>query len=399
MRYRGGGKIGAFDDDKPTSNEANGCWKLGEACQWLSVDRWPRRTITITNMPAYVDTTIGNFGEIKPNISSTYWYGGVIRWQYSDNGGTTWNEKPNDNNHSVDTTYSGPWAFTWGNLTLSNQWRNLSGIPQKTATATASLSGGSVSGVTVTNPGDGYPASSTVPVLFEPLELGVTGTRATGYAVTNSSGRVSSVVVTNGGSGHGYRIQGGSLVYTGIAPKVRISASSIPITDLGDPAGMPVDGRLWRVIVTAGLRSTTSDYFDVDTQTWMGRCEEWNDNIVVTFTQQPDAPAGDVLVGDEIEFSANATAVGSDHSLSYPVKYNWQVSYDVMIGSNVNPNPWWDDISGDGSSTTKFRPLRPGETYIRCVAYVSYSDTQNGRLVVGRPDAVAYSNAVLVNVI
>jgi hypothetical protein len=298
----------------------------------------------------------------------------------------------------VNTNFGGQYDTTWGNLTLSNQWRNLSGIPKVTATATASLSGGSVSGVPITNPGAGYPASSSnLPVLFEPLELGVTGTRATGYAVTNSSGQVSSVVVTSGGSGHGYRIQGGSLVYTGTAPKVRISASSIPIADVN--GGLPVDGRLWRVIVTAGLRSTTSDYFDANDQTWKGRCEEWNDNIVVTFTQQPAAPAGDVNVGQKIEFSANATAVGADHSLSYPAKYSWQYSYDVMTGSVVNQNPWWYDIQGDDSSATEFIPLRPGETYIRCVAYVSYSDTQNGKTVTGRPDAVAYSDAILVNVI
>jgi hypothetical protein len=385
MRYRGGGKIGAFDDDKPTLYEANGCWKLGEACQWLSVDRWPRRTITITNMPAYVDTTIGNFGEIKPNISSKYPYGGVIRWQYSDNGGTTWNEKPNNANHTVNTNFGGQYDTTWGNLTLSNQWRNLSGIPQITATATATLSGGSVSGVTITNAGSGYPPNSTVSVLFQPLLPGIAGTRATGYATTNSSGQVSAVVRTNNGSGYGNNV-----------PSVRISPSNVPITDIN--GGLPVDGRLWRVIVTAGLRSASSDYFDEGSQTWQGRSEEWNDTIVVTINQQPESPSGDVIVGQEFSVSANASAVGSEHGLSYPVKYRWQVSdIDPALTNEV----WWTTLTGansDGSSID-FRPPAAGDTWIRCIAYVSYSDTDNNRIVVGRPEAAAYSNAIYVDVL
>lgn len=379
MRYRGGGKIGGFDDDKPTLYGANGCWKLGEACQWLHVSRWPRRTITIDQMPAYVDTTIGNFGEIKPRISSQYPYGGVIRWQYSDDDGATWNEKPNNSDHVVNTAFGGQNDTTWGNLTLSNQWRNLSGIPQVRATATASLSGGSVSGVSITNPGVGYPASTTFTVLFEPLVAGSAGTRATGYATTNSSGQVTAVVVTNAGSGYGTNV-----------PRIQIPTSSIPITDVDE--GNPVDGRLWRVSVTAGLRSATSEYFDETDQKWKGRCEEWNDTIGVTFTQHPVSPSGDVVQGVGFAVSASATAIGINHGQSYNVQYRWQVGPD---------QEWWVTLQDTQyrQPSINFAPPVTGTTYLRCLAFVSYTDTDNGRTVYGRPDAVAYSNAIFLNVL
>jgi hypothetical protein len=333
-------------------------------------------------MPVYVDTTIGNFGEIKPYIASLYWYGGVVRWQYSDNGGSTWNEKPNNADHSVQNTFGGG---DWGNLTLSNQWRNLSGVPQVTATATATLSGGSVSGVTITNAGSGYPPTSTVSVLFQPLPPGATGTRATGYATTNSSGQVSSVTRTNNGSGYGTSV-----------PSVRISPSTAPITDIN--GGLPVDGRLWRVLVTAGLRSASSDYFDEGSQTWQGRSEEWNDTIVVTISQQPTLPAGDVIVGQEFTISASATAVGSEHGLSYTAKYRWQVS---DIDPILTDQAWWTTLTGANSEgpSIDFRPPNSGDTWIRCIAYVSYSDTDNNRIVVGRPEAAAYSDAIYLDVL
>jgi lysophospholipase L1-like esterase len=66
-------------------------------------------------------------------------------------------------------------------------------------TATANLTSTAVSSVTVNNGGTGGPASSSV--------VGVTffgggGTGATGHAVTNGSGTVTSIVVDTGGSGY-----------------------------------------------------------------------------------------------------------------------------------------------------------------------------------------------------
>lgn len=287
MRYRGAGKIGAFDDNvpqknaSPKRNAAKGCWKLGEACQWLSVDRWPRRLISIEAMPEYVDTTVGHYGEIKPTITTQY-EGEFksVRWQYSDNGGTTWFEKPSDTNHVIDTEDDG--------LLLSNQWRNLD------------ASGNDVNG------------------------------------------------------------------------------------------GLPVDGRLWRVIVTCGLRSQRSDYFDEAEQKWKGRCEEWNDRVIVSFTNHPDSPTGVVRVGDEVEFQATAVATGQDHGQSYQVTYRWQVSED---GVNYALLPEADY----SSSTVNFVPISSGSTYLRAKATFTYSDPPD-HIVTGRPDVVAYSDSAFINV-
>ena len=56
-------------------------------------------------------------------------------------------------------------------------------------------------GPKVTAPGAGYPASTQMKVSFTPSPAGVAAT-ATGYAMTNASGQVSSIVVTSAGSGY-----------------------------------------------------------------------------------------------------------------------------------------------------------------------------------------------------
>ena len=294
MRYRGGGKIGGFDDDKPTNQEAVGCWKLGEACQWLSVNRWPRRTISITNMPAYVDTTVGGYGLIDPIITSGYGYG-VIQWQYSDDAGSTWTNIPNDGKHSVATDGSG-----W--LTLTGQKRNV-----------------------------------------------------------DSSGNT-----ING--------------------------------------GLPVDGRLYRVVVTAGLRSQPSDYFDSGAQQWAGRTEIWNDKVSVVFTSGPcliasefdecsgtPQTAATVPTNTDFTIKVTATAIGDEHGLTYDVEYSWLSSSDGVNWSPLAADP------EDAEGTLTYKQLTPGIAYLRGVATFSYSNPPN-YIITGRPDVVALSSIIQVTI-
>ena len=70
--------------------------------------------------------------------------------------------------------------------------------PLDTATATATLSGGTVGSITVTNGGIGYSSSSPPAVM---LSGGGFNTPATATAVVNSSGVVTGISVT-GGSGY-----------------------------------------------------------------------------------------------------------------------------------------------------------------------------------------------------
>lgn len=64
------------------------------------------------------------------------------------------------------------------------------------AAATSTITGGSVSGTTITNAGSGYTSAPTVAF------SGGGGTGATGTAVLNSSGVVKSLAVTTGGTGY-----------------------------------------------------------------------------------------------------------------------------------------------------------------------------------------------------
>jgi hypothetical protein len=70
------------------------------------------------------------------------------------------------------------------------------GTANSSATATATASGGGVSSITVTNPGSGYTASPDV------IIYGGKGTGATATATLNSSGGVASITVTNPGTGY-----------------------------------------------------------------------------------------------------------------------------------------------------------------------------------------------------
>jgi hypothetical protein len=116
MRYRGAGRIAGFSDQHPQSflGACSGAWKLGEATQWLSVSRWPRRSITIYNLPEYLDTTVGGYGQFQPSVYSEYGYYSA-QWQKSVDDGVNWSNVINDQYHDID-----PFS-AW--LTLTGQRR------------------------------------------------------------------------------------------------------------------------------------------------------------------------------------------------------------------------------------------------------------------------------------
>jgi hypothetical protein len=309
MRYRGGGRIGGFDQYVPQKAAARGCWKMGEATQWLHVDRWPRRIITITGMPEQVDTTVGGYGEIKPNIYSEYGYG-LVDWQYSDNGGTTWTSAAPGPIHSVDAN---------GYMYLSGQSRNT----------------GSTAAYPITNP--------------PPAE------RAT----------------VNG--------------------------------------GLPNDGRLYRVVVTSGLRRVASDYYDNAEGKWKGRCEVWNDRVTVSFINGPCGLTGEVTscagaqatatvpVGDEIQIFAEAKAVGQEHLQEYDIAYSWRVRSSLTTG-NWAVLPATGD-SGANTNTLRFVNAVAGLVYLQCVATFTYSDPPDHVVpLTQRPLVSGYSDIIAITV-
>jgi hypothetical protein len=307
MRYRGGGRIGGFDQNVPQKAAARGCWKMGEATQWLHVDRWPRRIITISQMPEKVDTTVGGYGEIKPYITSEYGYG-LIDWQYSDNGGSTWTSAVPDSTHAVDAN---------GYMYLSGQSRNT----------------GSTANYPVTNP--------------PPTE------RAT----------------VNG--------------------------------------GLLNDGRLYRVVVTSGIRRVASDYYDSNEGKWKGRCEVWNDRVTVSFVQGPcpndgsecttPRAAASVVQGNEIEIFAEAKAIGQEHLEEYDVAYSWRYSANGV--SN------WVTLSilgdtGANTNTLTYLPLAEGVDYLQAVATFTYSDPPDHVVpLTKRPLVIGYSSVIAITVL
>lgn len=293
MRDRGGGRIGGFNDDVPQQSSAVGCWKIGEACQWLHVDRWPRRKIIITGMPDFVDTTVGGFGEIKPTITTEDYGYGIIEWQYSNNNGSTWSTIQADGRHAVDAQY--------GWLTLTDQTRN-------------------------------------------------TGSTAN-YAITNPP----------------------------------------PIERASVNGGYPDDGRLYRVVVTCGLRVVRSDYWEVDSNgvgSWKGRCPVWNDRVLVTFTSGPcvnpetiscTGPQAEftATVGENMEIHVEAEARGEEHNQEYDIAYSWRVSpngtsnWSVLSAFNSSGTP---NGSGANTNLLKFNNAVTGTTYLQAVATFTYSD-------------------------
>jgi hypothetical protein len=309
MRYRGGGRVGGFDDDVPTKSVARGCWKMGEATQWLHVNRWPRRIITITGMPENVDTTVGGYGEIKPNIYSEYGYG-LVDWQYSDNGGMTWTSASPGSTHDVD----------------ANGWMFLSGQSRNTGSAAA------------------YPVTNPPPI-----------ERAT----------------VNG--------------------------------------GLPHDGRLYRVVVTSGLRRVASDYYDSNEGKWKGRCEVWNDRVTVSFVTGPCPNTGSggsctdpvasasVVQGNEIQITATAEAIGQEHLQEYDVAYSWRYSPNGV--SNWVTLSVLGDTGAD-TSTLTYLPLAEGVDYLQAVATFTYSDPPNHVVpLTQRPLVVGYSDVIAITVL
>jgi hypothetical protein len=300
MRDRGGGKIGAFDDEVPqngnSKDDAKGCWKIGEACQWLHVNRWPKRRLEITGMPEYVDTTVGGFGEIKPTVTKQYQYEGIAEYQYSNDNGSTWHTIFDDGRIEVDE-YQG-----YPRLRLFDQTRN---------TGSTAF----------------YPDSDE----------------------------------------------------TGVIPTERASVNG----------GYPDDGRLYRLVVTCGLRRVYSDYWEIDSNgvgSWKGRTQIWNDRVLVQFQGRPKIGGVEleeiaILSGTQIEINAFAKAIGEEHGLDeYDVSYGWQQGPDGINN--------WSFLSEDTNKLT-FEPPAVYEDaqkvqnflYLRCVGTFTYSDPANGRVI------------------
>jgi len=299
MRDRGGGKIGAFNDDVPTNynypDDAVGCWKIGEACQWLHVDRWPKRRLLITGMPEYVDTTVGGFGEIEPTVTKDYGYAGIAEYQYSNDNGATWQTISDDGRHAVDTNgYGNP------RLTLINQTRN---------TGSTAF----------------YPDSDI----------------------------------------------------TGEIPTERASVNG----------GYPDDGRLYRLVVTCGLRRVYSDYWEIGQDgvgRWKGRTQIWNDRVLVQFQGRPSVGGVQleeiaILSGTPIEINAFAKAIGEEHGLDdYDLVYRWRQ------GPNGINN--WSFLSEDTNVLTFEPPATfnaddqriQNIVYLQGVGTFTYSDPEKG---------------------
>ena len=92
-----------------------------------------------------------------------------------------------------------------------------------TATASATITAGAVSAITVTDGGNGYTSASLPTVTIAPPPSG--GTQATASAIVNSNGVVTGFTITNPGSG-----------YTSV-PRIRIAdGQALTITATIDPA-------------------------------------------------------------------------------------------------------------------------------------------------------------------
>lgn len=114
---------------------------------------------------------------------------------------------------------------------------NFSGIP---ATATATISGGAVNSVTITNPGKGYTSPPTINFFGGGAVLNG-GSKAQATA-TISNGSITGVTITNGGSGYTgnptVTISGGNKGM--LLPNLNISN----LTSTGSPVSSPADGLL-----------------------------------------------------------------------------------------------------------------------------------------------------------
>lgn len=124
MRYRGGGRIAGFDEDIPANSSyvgySPGSWHLGEACQWLNVERWPERKIRITLGKGaiqygtiwYADTTVGGVvaesstipPTIRADVSSEYPGPYSVIWEKSTDGGQNWSVVANDAYHAIQSS-------------------------------------------------------------------------------------------------------------------------------------------------------------------------------------------------------------------------------------------------------------------------------------------------------
>jgi hypothetical protein len=324
MRDHGGGRIGGFDDNVPQNGnskyDANGCWKIGEACQWLHVDRWPQRKLEITGMPEYVDTTVGGFGEIKPTVTKDYQYDGIAEYQCSNDNGATWNTIPNDNRHDVDDYQGNP------RLRLSGQTRN---------TGSTAF----------------YPDSDI----------------------------------------------------TGVIPTERASVNG----------GYPDDGRLYRLVVTCGLRKVYSDYWEIagGVGSWKGRTQIWNDRVLIQFQNGPCAdgvpcPSGNlaemvIFAGTVLKLSAFAKAIGEEHGEEYDVVYSWRESpngvdnWTFKGGANTNTIEYSPPITSAVDGGVRIQNI----FYIQCAATFTYSDPGKGVISKTiRPLVQGYSPSMKVTV-
>jgi hypothetical protein len=144
-----------------------------------------------------VPTAVGNYGIGADPFCNDVANAGGTAWPGSNSATTV---VPNDDQDydPIRRPCAGGGGLSKGTAANPNGTEQVCerGTANSSATATATASGGGVSSITVTNPGSGYTAPPDV------IIYGGKGTGAMATATLNSSGGVASITVTNPGTGY-----------------------------------------------------------------------------------------------------------------------------------------------------------------------------------------------------
>lgn len=141
------------------------------------------------------------------------------------------------------------------------------------ATATATISNGAVTGITITNPGEGYTFTPSISFVGGGAVLNG-GTRATA-TVTVSAGKVTNYSITNGGSGY---TSAPTVVFGNnnkglLIPRLNIAS----LSNFTSPVNNPVDGLLaYNIGSPTNSNEKSIYYFDSIKNSWVSGLKSVN---------------------------------------------------------------------------------------------------------------------------